>query len=251
MKLKIWYENLYEKIFSIRFFKMFLKIPGLEKLLQYEILSYLVFGFLTTVVSFVSSALLLKAGGENAVDKTVFTVFGFNVKWGVHIVQVLSWVISVLFAYVTNKLFVFESRSWKPKVVAKEMSGFFGARVISLLLFDLLLFNVVFMLIAPVLKPAAKVDTASQAAATQTLTDEAAAPADSELIPAGKDAADAALGNRAADNEKKQENTAAYWIAKVLAAVFTVVFNYVASKLVIFRKKKQDGEPPQIGAEAV
>ncbi|MBR0509682.1 MAG: GtrA family protein [Clostridia bacterium] len=251
MKLKIWYENLYEKIFSIRFFKMFLKIPGLEKLLQYEILSYLVFGFLTTVVSFVSSALLLKAGGENAVDKTVFTVFGFNVKWGVHIVQVLSWVISVLFAYVTNKLFVFESRSWKPKVVAKEMSGFFGARVISLLLFDLLLFNVVFMLIAPVLKPAAKVDTASQAAATQTLTDEAAAPADSELIPAGKDAADAASGNRAADNEKKQENTAAYWIAKVLAAVFTVVFNYVASKLVIFRKKKQDGEPPQSEAAAV
>lgn len=251
MKLKQWYEAFYEKVFSIRFFKMFLKIPGLEKLLQYEILSYLVFGFLTTVVSFVSSALLLKAGGENAVDKTVFTVFGFNVKWGVHIVQVLSWVISVLFAYVTNKLFVFESRSWKPKVVAKEMGGFFGARVISLLLFDLLLFNVVFMLIAPVLKPAAKVDTAAgSTAVVETVTD--GEDAGTELVPAGKDAAaDAASGARTADEEKKQENTAAYWIAKVFAAVFTVVFNYVASKLIIFRKKKQGGEPPQSEAAAV
>ena len=40
----------------------------------------------------------------------------------------LSWFVTVLFAYVTNKLFVFDSRSWKPAVVAKESISFFGAR---------------------------------------------------------------------------------------------------------------------------
>lgn len=40
----------------------------------------------------------------------------------------LSWFVTVLFAYVTNKLFVFESRSWRPEVVAKESISFFGAR---------------------------------------------------------------------------------------------------------------------------
>ena len=41
MKLKILYEKLYEKIFSVSFFRMFLKIPGVEKLLEYEMISYL------------------------------------------------------------------------------------------------------------------------------------------------------------------------------------------------------------------
>ena len=31
MKLKTLYEKLYDKIFSVKFFRMFLKIPGVEK----------------------------------------------------------------------------------------------------------------------------------------------------------------------------------------------------------------------------
>ena len=45
-------RKLYDKIFSIKFFNMFLKIPVLSKLLTYEVLSYLFFGVMTTVVNF-------------------------------------------------------------------------------------------------------------------------------------------------------------------------------------------------------
>ena len=46
--------------------------------------------------------------------------------------DVLAWFISVVFAYVTNKLFVFESRSWRAAAVIKEAAEFLAARVFSL-----------------------------------------------------------------------------------------------------------------------
>ena len=45
------------------------------------------------------------------------------------IANVLAWVGSVLFAFVTNKLWVFESKSWTVSVVLAEGAGFFLARV--------------------------------------------------------------------------------------------------------------------------
>ena len=42
-----------------------------------------------------------------------------------------AWVISVFFAYVTNKQFVFESKSWKKEIVIKEMSSFFVCRTLT------------------------------------------------------------------------------------------------------------------------
>ena len=41
----------------------------------------------------------------------------------------VSWVLAVTFAYITNKLFVFESYSWNPKFVLKELSLFLSARI--------------------------------------------------------------------------------------------------------------------------
>lgn len=46
--------------------------------------------------------------------------------------NVISWIITVIFAYFTNKLWVFQSKSWKPNVVIRELVGFFGARLFSL-----------------------------------------------------------------------------------------------------------------------
>ena len=46
--------------------------------------------------------------------------------------DILAWLLSVLFAYVTNKRFVFESRSWRRKVILREMTSFFVARLFSL-----------------------------------------------------------------------------------------------------------------------
>ncbi len=79
-----------------------------------EILSYLVFGVLTTVVSW--STYLLFTG-----------VCRMPVFWA----NLLSWVCSVAFAYVTNKLFVFCSKSWQVGVVAKEAIGFVSSRAIT------------------------------------------------------------------------------------------------------------------------
>lgn len=46
--------------------------------------------------------------------------------------DVIAWLVSVIFAYVTNKLFVFESKSWRPRLVLKESVEFLAARVFSL-----------------------------------------------------------------------------------------------------------------------
>ena len=40
--------------------------------------------------------------------------------------------LAVIFAFITNKLWVFSSKSWAPKIVAKEVLSFGGARLASL-----------------------------------------------------------------------------------------------------------------------
>lgn len=80
-----------------------------------EIINYLIFGGLTTLVSIGTYALFTKL---------------FNIDYLVS--NVLSWIIAVLFAFITNKLFVFESKSKDKKQVSKEMINFFFFRVVSL-----------------------------------------------------------------------------------------------------------------------
>ena len=81
-----------------------------------EIISYLFFGVMTTLVNFVSFWAFNKILGESLYL----------------ISNVIAWVISVVFAYVTNKLWVFESKSWKFRVLLKEVPEFFAARIFSL-----------------------------------------------------------------------------------------------------------------------
>ena len=45
--------------------------------------------------------------------------------------NILAWIAGVIFAFVTNKLFVFESKSWKPSVAIKEFWLFVAARLIT------------------------------------------------------------------------------------------------------------------------
>ena len=81
-----------------------------------EIILYLIFGGLTTLVSFVSFWLC-------------DLIFGVKL---VTLSEIISWVLSVAFAYVVNKLFVFESKSWALKILKKEIPPFVFARVFSL-----------------------------------------------------------------------------------------------------------------------
>lgn len=85
----------------------------IKRYLNKETISYLIFGVLTTLV-----------------DLVIYQAF----LWlDVHylIAQGIAWVGAVAFAFVTNKLFVFESRSFCRSVLLRELISFVSARVIS------------------------------------------------------------------------------------------------------------------------
>ena len=90
-----------------------------------EVVMYLIFGVLTTIVSLVSYYLL------------TITIFNPDNAILLQVANVLSWIISVLFAYITNRKFVFESKN---NNILKEVSSFFGSRLITLLLDMLIMF---------------------------------------------------------------------------------------------------------------
>lgn len=93
----------------------------IKKFLNKETISYLIFGVLTTIINIV---VFWFAERELAfiMSEDAASLVG----------NVISWVISVAFAFVTNKLFVFESKSMAFKVVMAELTGFVIARLLSL-----------------------------------------------------------------------------------------------------------------------
>jgi putative flippase GtrA len=123
-----------------------------------EIVSYLIFGILTTLVNIVSFWLM---NDINGMDYRVATT--------------IAWIISVIFAFITNKLYVFNSRSTGIYSLFKELVSFLFFRLLSYFL-DLSLMIILIEFI--------KVDSL---------------------------------------------------IAKIIANVFVVIFNYFASKFVIFK----------------
>lgn len=95
-----------------------------EVYLKYkEIINYLIFGVLTTAVNIVTYAIFARLFH---VDEVVSNI--------------IAQIISILFAYVTNKIYVFESKSTKLKDILREMISFFGCRIFTAVL-DTLLFS--------------------------------------------------------------------------------------------------------------
>lgn len=86
----------------------------LKKLINKETFLYLVFGVLTTVVDFLAYIIL--------------THMSVNFM----VANVISWIFAVIFAYATNKIFVFNSKSMKKDVLIDEIPGFISARLFSL-----------------------------------------------------------------------------------------------------------------------
>lgn len=84
-----------------------------------EIINYLIFGVLTTIVSLATKYLLL------------FTIFDATNSIQLQTSIIISWIAAVLFAYFTNRKFVFESTS---KNKFKEFVSFIVARLSTLLL---------------------------------------------------------------------------------------------------------------------
>ena len=86
-----------------------------KKLVNRETVTYVIFGVLTTLVN------LLVFKGFDVLFKGKYYLF----------TNTIAWIAAVAFAYVTNKLFVFESKSWKLDVIKKEIPSFLGARIAS------------------------------------------------------------------------------------------------------------------------
>ena len=86
----------------------------LKKLLNRETILYIVFGVATTVVNYI-----------------VFHIL-YNVLWHQNhslAANAAAFVAAVIFAFVVNKLFVFESRSWDAATLKREIPSFLGARI--------------------------------------------------------------------------------------------------------------------------
>ena len=124
-----------------------------------EVIVYLLFGVLTTLVSFASYWALLWCGMHYI------------------LAQVISWAAAVAFAFVTNKLFVFNDRDTSGGTLFRQAWQFVSVRVASGVLETALLWLLV------------------------------------DVLTVGEG------------------------IAKIPVAVITVIVNYIASKLLVFRKR--------------
>lgn len=91
-------------------FKIFIKK-------YWDVLSYLFFGGLTTLVNY------------------LIYIFVFQwLEFSAAISNMIAWVVAVVFAYLTNKPFVFKSHDWSARTVLPELGKFLGCRVGSGLL---------------------------------------------------------------------------------------------------------------------
>lgn len=112
-----------QKLLSHPWMKALLAHPLAAKLLNYEVISYLICGVLTTVINWTSYFLLDKQG--------------FSTLWS----NIAAWLLSVIFAYFVNKIFVFRSKKWSISVLWAEFVPFITCRILSGV------FDVAFMLV--------------------------------------------------------------------------------------------------------
>ena len=88
--------------------------------IEKELFWYVVFGILTTLVNIIVYLFFAKVLNVNYIYSNI-----------------IAWILSVLFAYITNRIWVFESLS---KNIIKEISLFFGGRLFSGVLDTALMF---------------------------------------------------------------------------------------------------------------
>ena len=80
-----------------------------------QVMRYLIFGVLTTIINIIS-----------------YTICFYALKINNLISNVIAWIIAVIFAYVTNRKYVFDSKANTNKDIIKEIARFFASRLITL-----------------------------------------------------------------------------------------------------------------------
>lgn len=96
---------------------------------HWDIVSYLIFGVLSTVVNYL-------------VYLPCYNLLHFSAA----VSNMIAWVVAVAFAFLTNKPFVFQSHDWSSKTVIPELTKFVATRVGSGLLETVIIFVTVDLL---------------------------------------------------------------------------------------------------------
>ena len=185
---------------------------------HWEVLGYLIFGVLTTLLNIVLYALFNKLFGYTAAN-----------SWG----NVLDNALCILFAYCTNRAFVFRSKT-TGKAMAKEFGTFVTCRLGTMVL-DAAIMIVGGNLLAA--QGAALMESlfGSFLTVSGSYTGAAASAAASAAGVAIIGGADGPTAVFVTTRITAQE----IWglCVKVFSNVVVVVLNYVFSKLIIFKKK--------------
>ena len=87
---------------------------NIKKLINKEIILYVIFGVLTTIVNLIA-----------------YYLFSNIININYLISNAIAWIISVVFAYITNKFFVFNSSYINKDVIIEEFIKFMNCRLIS------------------------------------------------------------------------------------------------------------------------
>ena len=189
---------------------------------HWEVLSYLIFGVLTTLLNIVLYALFNGLFGYEAAN-----------SWG----NVLDNVLCILFAYATNRAFVFRSRT-TGKAMAKEFGTFVTCRLGTLVL-DAVIMMVGGNLLAA--QGAALMEGLLTGIFThlhpETLVGMAAVSASSTAAGASVAVIGGADGPTAVFVAAGAAQSLWGLAVKVFSNVVVIVLNYVFSKRIIFKKK--------------
>lgn len=79
---------------------------------HWDVVSYLFFGALTTAVNYI-------------VYLPCYNYLGVSASAS----NIIAWIVAVIFAFLTNKPFVFKSHDWSASVVLPELVKFAGCRI--------------------------------------------------------------------------------------------------------------------------
>lgn len=187
-----------------------------------EVLSYLIFGVLTTLLNIVLYALFNKLFGYTAAN-----------SWG----NVLDNIICILFAYCTNRAFVFRSKT-QGKAMAREFGAFVTCRLGTMLL-DTAMMLVLGNLLAA--QGAALMEGLLTGIFThlhpETLVGMTAVSASSTAAGASVAVIGGADGPTAVFVAAGAAQSLWGLAVKIFSNVLVIVLNYVFSKLIIFKKK--------------
>lgn len=83
---------------------------------------------------------LFWGGVAFVLSMVLFHIFANIMHLYEQIANILSWIICVIFTYVTNKIFVFKSRTKGLKRILKEFKDFVVARILTLVMENIILF---------------------------------------------------------------------------------------------------------------